>query len=161
MLASLTIGNTTNAPITAQPYQSSATISPTSLPVNEAPVIAHSLQLPSHSHHDTPDSGGGNQATNLVKPSFVTPTPSPSTMMTPPDFKDAPEFPPLPTTPSKQRPYGPWMLKPFPPPTPSHSLVPAPAPTPHANHGSVITREMVRDAVLELIQVSSLACRSV
>ncbi|KAK4286325.1 hypothetical protein QN277_002894 [Acacia crassicarpa] len=44
--AAMTIGNTANAPTTPQPYESS-TIPSTSIPVNEATPIAHSLQFPS------------------------------------------------------------------------------------------------------------------
>ncbi|XP_054815306.1 mRNA-decapping enzyme-like protein isoform X2 [Prosopis cineraria] len=158
--AAVTIGNTTNAPITAPPYQSSATIPSTSLPVNEATPIAPSLQFPSHlshlsskslrSRHDSPDSSNSsNQATNLVKPSFFVPTLS-STTIIPPVSLSTPAVPPPHTVLSMQRPYGPPLLQPFPAPTPPPSLTPTSVP--HTNYGPVITREKVRDALLVLIQ---------
>ncbi|XP_028756794.1 mRNA-decapping enzyme-like protein [Neltuma alba] len=155
--AAMTIGNTANAPITTRSCQSSATIPSTSLPISEATPVAPSLQLPSHSssaslisHHDTPgSSSSSNQTTNLVKPSFFVPTPS-STVMTPPVSLSTAAVPPPHTVLSMQRPYGAPLLQPFPPPTPPLSLTPTSVP--HTNHGPVITREKVRDALLVLVQ---------
>lgn len=158
----MTIGNTTNAAITGQPFQSSATIPSTSLPINATTTIAPSLQLPSHSSpaplrppHDTPDpSINNNRTTNLVKPSFFVPTPSSSTVMIPALPVSTPAAPPPHPAVSMQRPYGAPLLQPFPPPTPPPSLTPASVPPP--NYGPVITREKVRDALLVLVQVSLL-----
>ncbi|KAF7823208.1 mRNA-decapping enzyme-like protein [Senna tora] len=154
--AAMTIGNTTNASVTGQPYQSSAIITSSSLPINAATPVAPSLQLPSHSsftplipHHDTQDSNNSNRATNLVKPSFFVPTPSSSTTMIPPVPLSAPTAPPPPAV-SMQRPYGAPLLQPFPPPTPPPSLTPASVPPP--SYGPVITREKVRHALLVLVQ---------
>ncbi|KAI9074426.1 hypothetical protein K1719_043620 [Acacia pycnantha] len=159
--AAMTIGNTANAPTTVQPYESSSTIPSTSIPVNEATPIAHSLQLPSHlsstsllCHHDTPNSIiSGNQATNLVKPSFFVPAPS-STMIVPPGSLSTSALPPLHTVLSMQHPHGSPAPQPLPSSTPPPSLTPTSGP--HTNYGPVFTRENVRDALLVLVQDNQL-----
>ena len=160
----MTIGNTSNAPMTGQLYQSSATISTSSMPSQAATPTVPSLQVPSLSastpllpQHDAPESSSSSKrATNLVKPSsfFVTP-PSSATVM-PTVSLSAPTAPPNHPAVSVQRPYGAPLLQPFPPPTPPPSLTPTSAPLP--NYGPFISREKVRDALLVLVQVSLLAC---
>ncbi|XP_061376246.1 mRNA-decapping enzyme-like protein isoform X2 [Gastrolobium bilobum] len=155
----MAIGNTPNAPITGQPYQSSATISSSSVPTTVASPTVPTLQKPSLSAStpllpqlDAPESisSSSNRATNLVKPSsFFVPPPSSSAMMIPPVSSSTPTAPPLHPAVSVQRPYGAPLLQPFPPPTPPPSLTPA-APLP--NYGPVISREKVRDALLVLVQ---------
>ncbi|XP_054811557.1 mRNA-decapping enzyme-like protein [Prosopis cineraria] len=158
----MTIGNSTSAPITGQPYQSSHPIPSLSVPTNAAtPTVPTllSLQIPALSAatplmplHTTPEAGGSNNlATNLVKPSsFFVPPPSSSTLMAPSTPSSTPAAPPLHSAVSIQRPLGTPLLQPFPPPNPPPSLTPASAPPP--NYGPVITREKVRDALLVLVQ---------
>lgn len=160
--AAMGIGNTSNAPITGQPYQSSATIS-SSRPTHAAtPVVPlPTLQIPSlptstplTPQHDAPESiNSSSQATNLVKPSFFVPPLSSAAMMMPPVSSSIPTAPPLHPTGTVQRPYGTPMLQPFPPPTPPPSLAPVSSPLPNP----AISREKVRDALLVLVQVSLLS----
>lgn len=157
----MAIGNTSNAPLTGQPYQSAATIS-SSGPIHAATPALPTLQIPTLStspfipHHDTPESINiSSRATNLVKPSFFIPPPSSASMMLPPVSSSVPTAPPLHHTGTVQRPYGTPMLQPFPPPTPPPSLTPVSSPLP--NYAPVISREKVRDALLVLVQVSVLA----
>ncbi|ESR37424.1 hypothetical protein CICLE_v10030291mg [Citrus x clementina] len=119
----LTVGNTSNAAISAQPYQSNTTIS-----------------LPSHPATPTP---------NLVKPSlFFVPPPSSSAGMMQPVSSSTPTALPLNTPLSLQRPYGAPVLQPFPPPIPPPSLTPALT----WNSGPFISKEKVREALLVLVQ---------
>ncbi|KAI4334208.1 hypothetical protein L6164_018925 [Bauhinia variegata] len=159
--ASLTTGNTSNAAITGQPYQSSAINPSPSLPTNAATPTVPPLQIlsplsastPLIPHHDASEcSSNSNRATNLVKPSsFFAPPPSSAAMITPPvSSSSMPTAPPLHPAVNIQRPYGSPLLQPFPPPNPPPSLTPASVPTP--NYGPVITREKVRGALLVLVQ---------
>nr|KYP43889.1 mRNA-decapping enzyme-like protein [Cajanus cajan] len=152
---SMAIGNTSNAPITGQPYQSSATIPSSPVPTHAATSIVPTLQIPSLSapttlipQHDAPESiSSSNRTTKLVKPSFFVPPPS-SPMIIPPVSSSTPTAPPLHPAVNVQRPYGAPLLQPFPPPNPPPSLAPAPS----SNYGPVISREKVRDALLVLVQ---------
>ncbi|CAJ1956175.1 unnamed protein product [Sphenostylis stenocarpa] len=151
--AAMAIGNASNAPITGQPYQSSAKISSSSVQTHAATPTVSTLQIPPLSsstppmpQHDAPESISSNRTTKLVKPSFFAP-PS-SAMMIPPVSSSAPTAPPLHPAVNVQRPYGAPLLQPFPPPNPPPSLAPAPSP----NYGPVISREKVRDALLVLVQ---------
>ncbi|KAK7261195.1 hypothetical protein RIF29_27500 [Crotalaria pallida] len=154
--AAMAIGNNSNAPITGQPYQPSATTSPPSAPTHAATPVVPTLQIPSLSAStllpqlDAPESSSNiNRATNLVKPSsFFVPTPS-SAMVIPPVSSSTPTAPPLHPAVNVQRPYGAPLLQPFPPPNPPPSLTPT---SPLPNHGPVISREKVRDALLVLVQ---------
>lgn len=160
----MTIGNVSNAAMTGQPYQSSATVPPPSRPVSVASPTVPTLQIPSPPLSsstplmpllDTPESNSNSntsQITNLVKPSsFFVPPPS-SAMMMPPVSSSMPTAPPLNPGVNLQRPYGAPLLQPFPPPAPPPSLTPVSVPTP--NYGPVINRDKVRDALLVLVQVS-------
>ncbi|KAL5081940.1 hypothetical protein RYX36_010361 [Vicia faba] len=154
--AAMAIGNTSNAPITGQPYQSSASIS-SSVPTHAATPALPTLQIPTLStspyipQHDAPESINiSSRATNLVKPSFFIPPPSSASMMLPPVSSSVSTAPPLHPTGTVQRPYGTPMLQPFPPPTPPPSLTPGSSPLP--NYAPVISREKVRDALLVLVQ---------
>ncbi|RYR43097.1 hypothetical protein Ahy_A08g039526 isoform A [Arachis hypogaea] len=158
IMQAMAIGNTANAPITGQLYQSSATISSSSVPSHAAAPTVPSLQAPSISastpllpQHDAPESNNSNKrAANLVKPSsFFVPPPS-SAMVVPPVSLSTPTAPPLHPAVSVQRPYGAPLLQPFPPPTPPPSLTPTSASLP--NFGPVISREKVREALLVLVQ---------
>ncbi|KAF7805729.1 mRNA-decapping enzyme-like protein [Senna tora] len=157
--AAMTIGNTTNAPITGQTYQSSHVIPSPSVSTNAATPTVPTLQIPALSatsplmpHQNTAEPGSNsNRAANLVKPSsFIIPSPSSSTLMVPPVSASAPSAPPLLPTASGQRQFGAPLLQPFPPPNPPPSLTPSSVTPP--NYGSVITREKVRDALLVLVQ---------
>ncbi|ESW22046.1 hypothetical protein PHAVU_005G122100 [Phaseolus vulgaris] len=152
--AAMAIGNTSNVPITGQPYQSSATISSSSVQTHAATPTVPTLQIPPLSastppipHHDAPESISSNRTTKLVKPSFFAPPPS-SAMMIPPASSSTPTAPPLHPAVNVQRPYGAPLLQPFPPPNPPPSLAPAPSP----NYSPVISREKVREALLVLVQ---------
>ncbi|KAG2371532.1 mRNA-decapping enzyme-like protein [Vigna angularis] len=156
--AAMAIGNTSNVPVTGQPYQSSATISSSSVQTHAATPTVPTLQIPPLSastppipHHDVSESISSNRTTKLVKPSFFAPPPS-SAMMIPPASSSTPTAPPLHPAVNVQRPYGAPLLQPFPPPNPPPSLAPAPSP----NYSPVISREKVRDALLVLVQVSLL-----
>ncbi|XP_027341262.1 mRNA-decapping enzyme-like protein isoform X3 [Abrus precatorius] len=157
--SAVAIGSTSNAPITGQPYQSSATNSSSSVPTHAATPTVPTLQIPSLSAstplippYDAPESiSSSNRAAKLVKPSsFFVPSPSSAMMIPPVSSSSTPTAPPLHPTVNVQRPYGTPLLQPFPPPTPPPSLTPAPSPLP--NHGLVISREKVRDALLVLVQ---------
>lgn len=159
----MAIGNTSNAPITGQPYQSSATISSSSVPTHAVTPVVPSLQIPALStstplipQHDAPESlSSSSRVTKLVKPSsFFVPPPSSAAMVIPPVSSSTPTAPPLQPAVSVQRPYGAPLLQPFPPPTPPPSLTPT---SPLPNYVPVISREKVRDALLVLVQVSLLA----
>lgn len=155
----MTMGNSTNALIARQPYQSSHTIPSPAVPTNAATPTVPTLQIPALSatapilpHHNAPESGSNsNQANNLVKPSsFFVPPPSSSTLMVPPVSASPLSAPPLHPAVSTQRPFGAPLLQPFPPPNPPPSLTPS---VPPPNYGPVVTREKVRDALLVLVQV--------
>ncbi|XP_057956563.1 mRNA-decapping enzyme-like protein [Malania oleifera] len=156
--AAATIGNAANATISGQPYQSSATMPPTSRMIGVAPPTMPILQVSSSSLPtstsmpllDTPESGGtSNQTANLVKPSSFFGPPSSSALVMSPASSSMPTAPPLHPPMNMQRPYGAPLLQPFPPPTPPPSLTPAPVPP---SYGPVISRDKVRDALLILVQ---------
>ncbi|XP_040991785.1 mRNA-decapping enzyme-like protein [Juglans microcarpa x Juglans regia] len=160
--AAMTIGNVSNAVMTAQPYQSSATVPPNSHPVGVASPTVPTLQIPSPPLssstplmpllYTTESNNNSNRATNLIKPSsFFVPPPSSSAMMMLPVSSSVPTAPPLAPAASLQRPYGAPLLQPFPPPTPPPpSLTPASVPTP--NYGPAISRDKVQEALLVLVQ---------
>ena len=162
--AAMAIGNTSNTPITGQPYQSSAAISSSSVPTHTATPTVPTLQIPSLSQStplipplDAVESiCSSNRTAKLVKPSFFVPPPS-SAMMIPPVSSSTPTAPPLHPAVNVHRPYGAPLLQPFPPPNPPLSLAPAASPSSSPNYGSVISREKVRDALMVLVQVSLLA----
>ncbi|XP_018676268.1 mRNA-decapping enzyme-like protein isoform X1 [Musa acuminata AAA Group] len=152
------IGNASNATTLAvQPTVDAATIPvthhgpfvnpsvvPTFQPTSVIPALSTLLVAPSDTLESS--SGNSNRATNLVKPSFFSPSLSSSALVTPPvsslTLTAPPVYPPV----TMQHPYGTPLLQPFPPPTPSASLTPAPI------FGPVITRDKVRDALLRLVQ---------
>lgn len=138
----LTVGNTSNAAISAQPYQSNTTISLPSHPASVASPIVPTLQIPSPPlSAPTP---------NLVKPSlFFVPPPSSYARMMQLVSSSTPTAPPLNPPLSLQRPYGAPVLQPFPPPTPPPSLTPALT----SNSGPFISKEKVRETLLVLVQV--------
>ncbi|KAH9659756.1 mRNA-decapping enzyme-like protein [Citrus sinensis] len=138
----LTVGNTSNAAISAQPYQSNTTISLPSHPASVASPIVPTLQIPSPPlSAPTP---------NLVKPSlFFVPPPSSYARMMQLVSSSTPTAPPLNPPPSLQRPYGAPVLQPFPPPTPPPSLTPALT----SDSGPFISKEKVRETLLVLVQV--------
>ncbi|CAL9069370.1 unnamed protein product, partial [Musa banksii] len=156
------IGNASNATTLAvQPTVDAATIPvthhgpfvnpsvvPTFQPTSVIPALSTLLVAPSDTLESS--SGNSNRATNLVKPSFFSPSLSSSALVTPPvsslTLTAPPVYPPV----TMQHPYGTPLLQPFPPPTPSASLTPAPI------FGPVITRDKVRDALLRLVQASFL-----
>ncbi|KAH9699639.1 mRNA-decapping enzyme-like protein [Citrus sinensis] len=137
----LTVGNTSNAAISAQPYQSNTTISLPSHPASVASPIVPTLQIPSPPlSAPTP---------NLVKPSlFFVPPPSSYARMMQLVSSSTPTAPPLNPPPSLQRPYGAPVLQPFPPPTPPPSLTPALT----SDSGPFISKEKVRETLLVLVQ---------
>ncbi|KAA8544286.1 hypothetical protein F0562_022298 [Nyssa sinensis] len=156
--AAMTIGSASNAAMTGQPYQSSATIPPhqssvvpPTIPTIQVPSPPLSVSNPLMPLFDTPEpNSSSSRATNLVKPSsFFGPPPS-SALMLPPVSSSMPTAPPLHPPVNLQRPYGAPLLQPFPPPTPPPSLTPTSIPTP--NYGPVISRDKVRDALLMLVQ---------
>ncbi|KAG4961148.1 hypothetical protein AAZX31_13G296400 [Glycine max] len=157
--AAMAIGNTSNTPITGQPYQSSAAISSSSVPTHTATPTVPTLQIPSLSQStplipplDAVESiSSSNRTAKLVKPSFFVPPPS-SAMMIPPVSSSTPTAPPLHPAVNVHRPYGAPLLQPFPPPNPPLSLAPAASPSSSPNYGSVISREKVRDALMVLVQ---------
>ncbi|KAH1218856.1 mRNA-decapping enzyme-like protein [Glycine max] len=157
--AAMAIGNTSNTPITGQPYQSSAAISSSSVPTHTATPTVPTLQIPSLSQStplipplDAVESiCSSNRTAKLVKPSFFVPPPS-SAMMIPPVSSSTPTAPPLHPAVNVHRPYGAPLLQPFPPPNPPLSLAPAASPSSSPNYGSVISREKVRDALMVLVQ---------
>ncbi|KAH9659773.1 mRNA-decapping enzyme-like protein [Citrus sinensis] len=138
----LTVGNTSNAAISAQPYQSNTTISLPSHHASVASPIVPTLQIPSPSlSAPTP---------NLVKPSlFFVPPPSSYARMMQLFSSSTPTAPPLNPPPSLQRPYGAPVLQPFQPPTPPPSLTPALT----SDSGPFISKEKVRETLLVLVQV--------
>lgn len=159
--AALGIGNTSNAPITGQPYQSSATIPTPLVPAHAATPTLPTLQIPSLSastplipQHDASESfSSSSRTTKLVNPSsFVVPPPTSSPVIIPLVSSSTPTAPPLHPAASHPRLYGAGdrLLQPFPPPTPPPSLTPTSAPL--QNYGPVISREKVRDALLVLVQ---------
>ncbi|KAH9659774.1 mRNA-decapping enzyme-like protein [Citrus sinensis] len=137
----LTVGNTSNAAISAQPYQSNTTISLPSHHASVASPIVPTLQIPSPSlSAPTP---------NLVKPSlFFVPPPSSYARMMQLFSSSTPTAPPLNPPPSLQRPYGAPVLQPFQPPTPPPSLTPALT----SDSGPFISKEKVRETLLVLVQ---------
>ncbi|GMP99064.1 hypothetical protein CsSME_00046697 [Camellia sinensis var. sinensis] len=155
--AAMTIGNDSNVARTGQPYQCSAVIPPPRPPIVPLPVPT--MQGPPSpmltstsliSHLNTPEiSNNSNQATNLVKPSSFF-SPSSSALIMPAIASSMPNAPLFNHSGTLQRPYGAPLLQPFPPPTPPPSLTPTYVSTP--NHGPVISREKVRDALLILVQ---------
>ena len=157
----MTIGSASNAAVSGQPYQSSAVMPAPSNPTIVASPAVPALQLPSPLSSstpltpllDTPESSSNH--TNLVKPSAFFVPPSSSTQILPPVSASLPTAPLLNPPLGLQRLYGAPLLQPFPPPTPSPSLTPAPVPI--QNYGLAISREKVRDALLDLIKVSILS----
>ncbi|KAH9699669.1 mRNA-decapping enzyme-like protein [Citrus sinensis] len=152
----LTVGNTSNAAISAQPYQSNTTISLPSHPASVASPIVPTLQIPSPPlSTPTPlippvdTSESGNWTPNLVKPSlFFVPPPSSYARMMQLVSSSTPTAPPLNPPLSLQRPYGAPVLQPFPLPTPPPSLTPALT----SNSRPFISKEKVRETLLVLVQ---------
>ncbi|XP_010943791.1 mRNA-decapping enzyme-like protein isoform X2 [Elaeis guineensis] len=153
--AATSIGNASNAVVAAQPHQPSAPTPLSSHTPSVTPSPLRTIQstptLPTSSTSvmpavDAHESSGGSDshATNLVKPSLFSATPS-SALMMPPISSSMPTAPPLHPPVTMQHPYGTLLLQPFPPPTPS-SLTPDP------NYGPVVTRDKVRDALVRLVQ---------
>ncbi|URD80156.1 mRNA-decapping enzyme-like protein [Musa troglodytarum] len=150
------IGNASNATTLAvQPTVDAATIpvtphgpfvNPSVVPTFQATSVLPALSTLLVAPSDTLESSGGNsnRATNLVKPSFFSPSLSSSALVTPPVSSLTLTAPPVYPPATMQHPYGTPLLQPFPPPTPSASLTPAPI------FGPVITRDKVRDALLRL-----------
>lgn len=158
----MTIGNASAAAVAGQSYQSSipiplhsqlTSVASSTMPTLQIPSPPLSASIPLMPLLDVSDvsSSSSNRTANLVKPSFFVP-PSSSTRMMPPVSSSIPTAPPLNPPPSLHRPYGAPLLQPFPPPTPPPSLTPASVPSP--NHGPVISKDKVRDALLALVQVS-------
>ncbi|KAB5541790.1 hypothetical protein DKX38_014764 [Salix brachista] len=157
----MTIGNASAAAVAGQSYQSSIPIPLHSQLTSVASSTMPTLQIPSPpSSASTPlmplldisdVSSSSNRTANLVKPSFFVP-PSSSTQMMSSVSSSIPTAAPLNPPTSQHRPYGAPLLQPFPPPTPPPFLTPASVPSP--NHGPVISKDKVRDALLELVQVS-------
>lgn len=155
----MTIGNSSNVPISGQPYQSSAAVPrPSRSPSPVPPTIAAPIQTPTPLSTSTPllplidthESSNSNRATNLVLPSTFFGPPSSSALIMPPVSSSMPSAPPLHPHGNLQRPYGAPLLQPFPPPTPPPSLTPSTTPAP--SYGPIISREKVRDALLILVQ---------
>ncbi|XP_052288108.1 mRNA-decapping enzyme-like protein isoform X1 [Citrus sinensis] len=152
----LTVGNTSNAAISAQPYQSNTTISLPSHPASVASPIVPTLQIPSPPlSTPTPlippvdTSESGNWTPNLVKPSlFFVPPPSSYARMMQLVSSSTPIAQPFNPPPSLQRPYGAPVLQPFPLPIAPPSLTPALT----SNSGPFISKEKVRETLLVLVQ---------
>ncbi|XP_008808817.2 mRNA-decapping enzyme-like protein isoform X2 [Phoenix dactylifera] len=154
--AAVSIGHASNAVIAAQPQQPSAPIPVSSRTLSATPSPLPTIQststlptsstpvMPLHDAHES-SSGSESHATNLVKPSLFSATPS-SALMMPPISSSMPTAPPLHPPVTMQHPYGPLLLQSFPLPTPPSSLTPAP------NYGPVVTRDKVHDALLRLVQ---------
>ncbi|KAH9659748.1 mRNA-decapping enzyme-like protein [Citrus sinensis] len=153
----LTVGNTSNAAISAQPYQSNTIISLPSHPASVASPIVPTLQIPSPPlSTPTPlippvdTSESGNWTPNLVKPSlFFVPPPSSYARMMQLVSSSTPIAQPFNPPPSLQRPYGAPVLQPFPLPIAPPSLTPALT----SNSGPFISKEKVRETLLVLVQV--------
>lgn len=154
----MNVGIAPNTAIPEQPHQPSATVSlpsrttsvtPFPLPTPQPNPPLPTVSTPLAPLLDTlePTSNTTVSATNLVKPSFFTPSSSSSALMMPPISVSMPTAPPLHPPVTMQRPYGTPLLQPFPPPTPPPSLTPA------SNNTPAITREKVRDALMKLVQV--------
>ncbi|KAK9153611.1 hypothetical protein Sjap_001091 [Stephania japonica] len=141
--AAMNIGNVSNTPSLAQPQQSPKVISTSVVqsPASSIPKPSPSLPILSNA-----DSLCSSNVANLVKPSSFF-APHPALMI--PQVSSTPTAPPLHPTVNVQRPYGTPLLQPFPPPTPPASLTPTTA----QNHGPVISRDKVRDALLRVFQV--------
>eukprot|EP00249_Psilotum_nudum_P022635 c28592_g2_i1 orf=435-1535(+) len=131
-----TCSSTVTPPMTV--YAASAT-SPTLYPmpvqspkastsVSLSPITSLSLDMPEITNMS---------CTTLLKPSFFVPPSLPSTSAHPP------LIPPAPLQPS----HGAPLLQPFPPPVPPPSLAP-----PSSTSELIITRDGVRDALLQLVQ---------
>lgn len=158
--AAMTITNSSNTTMAAQPYQNSAAILPSHPPSvpQSVPTIQMAAAPKSTSISLMPLLDGSeirnsnNQATNLVKPSSFFSPPNSSALVMPsvPSSMPAAAAAPLNPSGSLQRPYGAPLLQPFPPPTPPPSLTPTSVPIPH--YGPVISRDKVRDALLVLVQ---------
>ncbi|KAH9659751.1 mRNA-decapping enzyme-like protein [Citrus sinensis] len=152
----LTVGNTSNAAISAQPYQSNTIISLPSHPASVASPIVPTLQIPSPPlSTPTPlippvdTSESGNWTPNLVKPSlFFVPPPSSYARMMQLVSSSTPIAQPFNPPPSLQRPYGAPVLQPFPLPIAPPSLTPALT----SNSGPFISKEKVRETLLVLVQ---------
>ncbi|XP_039138354.1 mRNA-decapping enzyme-like protein [Dioscorea cayenensis subsp. rotundata] len=155
--AAMNVGIAPNTAIPEQPHQPSATVSlpsrttsvtPFPLPTPQPNPPLPTVSTPLAPLLDTlePTSNTTVSATNLVKPSFFTPSSSSSALMMPPISVSMPTAPPLHPPVTMQRPYGTPLLQPFPPPTPPPSLTPA------SNNTPAITREKVRDALMKLVQ---------
>lgn len=148
--AAMSIGSASNAVIATQLHQPSAHTQ--SITLSPLPTIQSTPTLPTSSTPVMPvldahesSSYSDSHATNLVKPSLFSATPS-SALMMPSISSSMPTAPPLHPPVTMQHPYGTLLLLPFPPPAPS-SLAPDP------NYGPVVTRDKVRDTLLRLVQV--------
>ena len=156
----MTIGNASAAAVAGQSYQSSipiplhaqlTSVASSTMPTLQIPSPPSSASTPLMPLLDISDvSSSSNRTANLVKPSFFVPPSSSTNMM--PSVSSIPTAAPLNPPTSLHRPYGAPLLQPFPPPTPPPFLTPASVPGP--NHGPVISKDKVRDALLELVQVS-------
>ncbi|XP_050381769.1 mRNA-decapping enzyme-like protein isoform X2 [Argentina anserina] len=125
-LAAMNIGgNTSNIGNSRQTYPSSVSAPPSSYAPNVVSSPAPSPLLPA------PYLSASSTQTLLP----AVPVPTASAL-----------HPPV----NLQRPYGTPMLQPFPPPTPPPSLTPNAPPAP--NDGPLISREIVREALLMLVQ---------
>ncbi|KAK1323775.1 mRNA-decapping enzyme-like protein [Acorus calamus] len=132
-------------PISLFSHTPNAVPSPTPI-LQPSPLPAPSIPLvPNPNNLDLSGSDSNNQS-NLVKPSFFTPSPSLSPLIMPPVSSSIPSAPPVQPPVTMQHPHGTPLLQPYPPPTPPPSLTPAPT------YGPVFTRDSVRDALLKLVQ---------
>ncbi|XP_074567343.1 mRNA-decapping enzyme-like protein isoform X2 [Curcuma longa] len=149
------IGIATNAAIRGQPTLASAPVpvttqassfNPPVLPTVQSISIPSTSSTPLMSTLDNLESGNGSSshATNLVKPSYLSP---PAALLMPLVPSSVPAAaPPLHPPVTMQQPYGTPLLQPFPPPSPSASLAAT------QNFKPVITRDKVRDALLKIVQ---------
>ncbi|XP_062187362.1 mRNA-decapping enzyme-like protein isoform X2 [Phragmites australis] len=171
--AAANAGGSSGVVVAGQPNQSFSatplsTHAPTSITTSQSPALHHLLPSQTSSASGIPtDVHGGTgpivRSTNLVNPSLFSPLTSSQTTMVPGNYvvpTAPPQHPrttqqpqsapllhpfPLPTA-SPSPPYGTPLLQPFPPPNPSPSLASAPVYPP------VLSRDIVRDALLRLVQ---------
>ena len=125
---------------------SSTTLTPMSVSSPPLPASSVSLVHMASRPLDVTELSSSSHAT-LVKPSFFVPQLSSSTTMLL-SFSTAPMVPPLNPLPPLQPSYGAPLLQPFPPPAPSQSLTPAST----MSQGPVITRDKIRDILVQLVQ---------
>ncbi|GLT62714.1 hypothetical protein SLA2020_353300 [Shorea laevis] len=151
-----TVPNVTNL---RQPYRSSSTIplvshSPSLVsshaPAPLAPSLSLSISHAPTSLQETSDPiSSNNPIPNLVKPSsFLAPPSLSSSLVMPPFSSSGPNtgfHPPL----TLQRQHSTPVHQPFPPPTPPQSLTPISS---SMNHGPLISRDKVQNALLLLVQ---------